>query len=72
MNICNSDKLLIAMARPPPPVQQQAFRLEMLQFGIVSLQVFPNSNISFKILPDLQISKEQKCLLDNLWIASKK
>ena len=48
-------------------VCQTPFSSENLQFGNVSLQVFPNSNITFKILSDLCITKEQQCLLDNFW-----
>ena len=45
---------------------QNSYIPESMQFGNFSLQVFPNSNISFKTLSDLCITKEQKCLLDNL------
>ena len=51
-----------------PRYNQNSFTLETIQFGNINLQVYPNSNISFKILADLCINKEQKCLLDNLWM----
>ena len=50
-------------------VSQTSFTPDHLQFGTITLQVFPNSNISFKTLPDLVLTKEHQCLLDNLWSA---
>ena len=52
-------------------INQTSFTPDSLHFGKETLEVFPNSNISFKTLSALVITREQNCLLDNLWIASK-
>ena len=34
-----------------------------------SLQAYPKSNITFNILPHLELDEEHKCIIDNLWIS---
>lgn len=43
--------------------------LERLQFGKYNLICFPTSNFSFKVMPECNINKPQRCLIDNLWNA---
>ncbi|KAJ8556405.1 hypothetical protein K7X08_029796 [Anisodus acutangulus] len=43
--------------------------LERLYFGKNNLVSFPSSNLTFKTLPDYVLDRQQKCLIDNLWIA---
>ena len=31
-----------------------------------SLKVYPRSNITFNLLPHLELDEEQKCIIDNL------
>ena len=38
-------------------------------FGKNSLKVYLRSNITFNLLPHLELDKEQKCIIDNLWIS---
>ena len=38
-------------------------------FGKNSLKTFPKSNITFNLLPHLELDEEQKCIIDNLWIS---
>ena len=38
-------------------------------FGKNYLKVYPRSNITFNILPHLELDEEQKCIIDNLWIS---
>lgn len=45
---------------------------DKLRFGNVELLCFPNSNISFKTLSHISVSKSEKCILDNLWISYNK
>ena len=33
-----------------------------------SLKAYPKSNITFNLLPHLELDEEQKCIIDNLWI----
>ena len=51
---------------------RQTHTPERLTFGNQSLIVFPNSNIFFRLFDGKSVSKEQTCLLDNLWIAHNK
>ena len=34
-----------------------------------SLRAYPKSNITFNLLPHLELDEEQKCIIDNLWIS---
>ena len=34
-----------------------------------SLKVYPRSNITFNLLPHLELDEEQKCIIDNLWMS---
>ena len=52
-----------------PKQSSNRYYYDNIRFGNQTLQVFPNSNISFEALPHVSLSKEEKCLLDNLWIA---
>ncbi|XP_022841503.1 ras-related protein RABC1-like [Olea europaea var. sylvestris] len=45
---------------------------DKLRFGNVELLCFPNSNISFKTLSHISVTKSEKCILDNLWISYNK
>lgn len=72
------------MSKPPPQrpvapepsqthfvishVERTHITSKRIRFGNQELTVFPNSNISFKTLQHISLSKEQKCILDNLWI----
>lgn len=49
-------------------VERTHITLKRIRFGNQELTVFPNSNISFKTLQHISLSKEQKCIFDNLWI----
>ena len=33
------------------------------------LKTYPKSNITFNLLPHLELDEEQKCIIDNLWIS---
>jgi deoxyuridine 5'-triphosphate nucleotidohydrolase len=43
-----------------------------IMFGKERLTLYPNSNISFRTMQHIAITPEQRCLLDNLWIAFNK
>ena len=47
--------------------QEKAFTL-----GKNSLKVYPRSNITFNLLPHLELDEEQKCIIDNLRISFSK
>ena len=47
-------------------------RVERLQFGQHNLIAYESSNLTFRSLPIYQIDKQQKCLIDNIWIAHNK
>ena len=34
-----------------------------------SLKVYPRSNVTFNMLPHLELDEEQKCVIDYLWIS---
>ena len=34
-----------------------------------SLKAYPKNNITFNLLPHLELDEEQKCIIDNLWIS---
>ena len=40
----------------------------MFTFRKNSLKVYLRSNITFNLLPHLELDEEQKCIIDNLWI----
>ena len=42
---------------------------KVFTFGKNSLKTFPKSNITFNLLPHLELDEEQKCIIDNLWIS---
>ena len=50
-------------------VQQNSHLEQTLAFGKNNLRVFPISNLTFNILPHIELEKEQTCLIDNLWIS---
>ena len=41
----------------------------ILTFGKNFLKLYPRSNITFNLLPHIGLDKEQKCIIDNLWIS---
>lgn len=45
---------------------------DKLRFGNIELLCFPNSNISFKTLSHISVTKAEKCILHNLWISYNK
>ncbi|KAK4339435.1 hypothetical protein RND71_040897 [Anisodus tanguticus] len=55
-----------------PMAQFETPALERIYFGKNNLVAFPPSNITFKILPDYVLDRQQRCLIDNLWIAHSK
>ena len=42
---------------------------KVFTFGKNSLTAYPKSNITFNLLPHLELDKEQKCIIDYLWIS---
>jgi len=46
--------------------------MDRIYFGKHSLICYPNSNLSFRQLPECVLDKPQKCLADNLWMAYNK
>ena len=42
---------------------------KVFTFGKNSLKAYPKSNITFNLLPHLELDEEQKCIIDNLWIS---
>ncbi|KAL2486491.1 Uncharacterized protein Adt_31247 [Abeliophyllum distichum] len=52
--------------------QNRTIYQDRIRFGNQELVAFPSSNISFKPLAHVSLSKEEKCLLDNLWISYNK
>ena len=42
---------------------------KVLTFGKNSFKVYPRSNITFNLLPQVELDEEQKCIIDNLWIS---
>ena len=42
---------------------------KVFTFGKNSLKVYAKSNITFNLLPHLELDEEQKCIIDNLWIS---
>ena len=38
-------------------------------FGKKSLKSYPKSNITFNLLPQVELDEEQKYIIDNLWIS---
>ncbi|KAK4369063.1 hypothetical protein RND71_012855 [Anisodus tanguticus] len=55
-----------------PMVDIETPNLERLYFGKNNLVSFPPSNLSFKILPDYVVDRQQRCLIDNLWVSHNK
>ena len=53
--------------RPTSALNRNA--LERIHFGTNNLVFFPPSNLTFKVLPEYVIDKQQTCLVDNLWIS---
>ena len=47
-------------------------RIERLQFGQQNLIAYEPSNLTFRHLSNCQLDKQQKCLIDNIWIAHNK
>ena len=41
---------------------------KVLTFGKNSLKVYPISNMTFNLLPHIELDEKQKCIIDNLWI----
>ena len=39
----------------------------VLTSGKNSLKVYPRSNITFNLLPHIELDEEQKCIIDNFW-----
>lgn len=58
------------MLRPQTTLENQ--KLERLYFGRQNLICFPPSNVNFRLRADTKTDKQQRCLLDNLWIAYNK
>ena len=46
--------------------------IERIHFGRQNLIYYPESNFSFKTRPEARVDRNQKCLLDNLWISYNK
>ena len=46
--------------------------IERIHFGRQNLIYYPDSNFSFKTRPEARVDRNQKCLLDNLWISYNK
>ena len=42
---------------------------KVLTFGNNSLKLYPRNNITFNLLPHIELDEEQKCIIDNLWIS---
>ena len=42
---------------------------KVFTFGKNSLKVYPRSNLTFNLLPHLELDKEQKCIINNLWFS---
>ena len=42
---------------------------KVLTFRKNSLKVYLRSNITFNLLPHIELDEEQKCIIDNLWIS---
>ena len=42
---------------------------KVLTFGKNSFKVYPRSNITYNLLPHVELDEEQKCIIDNLWIS---
>ena len=42
---------------------------KVFTFGKNSLKTYLKSNITFNLLPHLELNEEQKCIIDNLWIS---
>ena len=38
---------------------------EVFIFGKNSFKAYPKSNVTFNLLPHLELNKEQKCIIDN-------
>ena len=51
---------------PTYRIQEKVFT-----FRKKSLKEYPKSNITFNLLPHLELDEEQKCIVDNLWISFK-
>ena len=52
------------------PANTQNKRLEKLFiFGKKSLKSYPKSNITFNLLPQVELDEEQKYIIDNLWVS---
>ena len=51
------------------PNYSSKYQEKVLTFGKNSLKVYPRSNITFNLLPYIDLDEEQKCIIDNLWIS---
>ena len=47
-------------------------KIERLKFGQHNLIAYELSNWTFRHFPVYQLDKQQKCLIDNIWIAHNK
>lgn len=55
-----------------PQTYDERLKQEKIRFGNQELLVFPRGKMSFKEFSHITLSKEQKCILDNLWISFNK
>ena len=50
-----------------PSYSSNTSQEKVFTFGKNSLKAYPKSNITFNILPHLELDEEHKCIIDSLW-----